>query len=515
MGDSRRLLLAFLLILGLLFLWTVFTGKRKPEAKSAAPVPTQSTGTPAPAQSPAAAVPTVAPPRQSLQPELTETLDNAQLRVVISSKGGAIRSAWLKRYRVELVPAGTHFGGLSLIRDQGLLDLTGLDFELCRDGAELTGTASLGEQQVVRRYELSRDFLLLTSVALSEPNAGYVLQFHDGTALTEKNVGEDANNVNLLCQNKGIERYGTRQVGVRKVLNQPVHWVGTKSMYFLTALMPEQGALDTVTAWTLGDRRIGWQAGVKGNRTADSYRLYLGPLDYTVLSRNRLGSAFDFGKFLFLDLKWIGLPILKLLQWLHALLGNFGLAIVIFALVVKGVFYPLSRIQNRQMRQMALLQPKLEELKKRYKNDAEGLNRETMQLYKLYKVNPLYGCLPLLIQMPIFFALYQVLRMSVDMRQAQFVFWIKDLSLKDPYYVLPILMGGFSILQSLLTSTGQQNKLLTFVMPVMITVIFINFPSGLQLYWLVFNILSIFESIIAQGGVKWLKKVKLSQPANP
>jgi len=167
------------------------------------------------------------------------------------------------------------------------------------------------------------------------------------------------------------------------------------------------------------------------------------------------------------------------------------------------------------MKSMQLLQPKLSELKKRYKTDQEGLNRETMQLYKLYKVNPLAGCLPLLIQMPIFFAMYQVLRVSVDQRHAPFIFWIRDLSLKDPYFVLPILMGVFSIAQSLLTSVGQQNKLLMFMMPVFITIIFLNFPSGLQLYWLVFNILSIIESMIVQGGTKWQTIFRRAQTTTP
>jgi YidC/Oxa1 family membrane protein insertase len=292
-------------------------------------------------------------------------------------------------------------------------------------------------------------------------------------------------------------------------------WAGMKSMYFLTALIPDQSRLDTVAAATLVDRRLGWIAGVKGARTQDRYALYFGPLEYNLLCRCGLNEAFDFGKFLGIGLKWIGLPILRFLQLIFGLIRNFGFAIIIFAIVMKAVFFPLSRIQNKQMKSMQLLQPKLDELKKRYKSDQEGLNRETMQLYKLYKVNPLAGCLPLLIQMPIFFAMYQVLRTSVELRHAPFIFWIRDLSLKDPYFVLPILMGVFSIAQSLLTSAGQQNKLLMFMMPVFITIIFLNFPSGLQLYWLVFNILSIIESIIVQGGIKWQTIFRRAQTTTP
>ncbi|MFB0509656.1 MAG: YidC/Oxa1 family membrane protein insertase, partial [bacterium] len=174
---------------------------------------------------------------------------------------------------------------------------------------------------------------------------------------------------------------------------------------------------------------------------------------------------------------------------------------------------PLTHRSTKQMQQMQLLQPKLEELKKKYKNDSQALNRETMQLYKLYKINPLSGCLPLIIQLPIFWALYSVLRSTIDLRRASFVFWLKDLSMKDPFYILPILMGVSFLAQNLLTSADKRNKVLQIFMPIFLTVIFLNFPSGLQLYWFIYNILSIVESIIARkGGISWLKPQLQTKP---
>jgi YidC/Oxa1 family membrane protein insertase len=517
MEDTRRILIAFLMVFVILFAWTLVSGRKQQQQKSLAqqqqqPVttpiqPVQPVPIPAPTAPPSAAVPSA--PKA---PERFDTLENSKLRIVLSSYGGTITSAWLKDYRIDLIPAGTHSAGLALPTGRDYLDLSDRAMEVQRNGPALEYSDSTAGLKITRTYQLSDGYTLDTRTIVNGQNSGYFLLFRNGSALTEPNKAEDANHVILLAQNKTLGKYGAKQVKNELQLNNHYRWVGMRSMYFLTAVIPQGTTLDTVIAGNLPDRRIGWLAGVKGPRTADGFEIYFGPLDYNLLHCCGLQAAFDFGRFLVIDLTWIGLPILKLLQWLFALLKNFGLAIVIFAVVVKGIFYPLSRMQQKQMKAMSMLQPKLDELKKRYKNDSEGLNRETMQLYKLYKVNPLSGCLPLLIQMPIFFALYQVLRFAVDMRQAPFVFWIRDLSLKDPYYVLPILMGVFSILQSLLTSAGQQNKMLMFMMPIFITVIFLNFPSGLQLYWLIFNILSIIESLIVQGGLKWRKKPRSPQP---
>jgi YidC/Oxa1 family membrane protein insertase len=516
MNDTRRFLLAFLLVLIILFLWTALPGLNRRRAQPTPAQPPAAAGQPTripPAAS--APAPVVKAPAAPTVPERLDTLENAVLRAVFSSHGGTIRSVWLKRYRAELVPAESRSAGIGLLTGDDYRDLSDVAMNVVRTEStvEYAGLDPLGEVTVSRRYALGPDYLLTVDIGLTGPNSGYFLLFRNGSAVTEKHAQEDINNMNLLAVDKTTHRYGGKQTKNVLHLGNGYRWVGMKSMYFLTALCSPAG-LDTVVAAQLADRRIGWLAGVHGPRSLDRYQLYFGPLEYNILRRAGLHAAFDFGKFLFVDLAWIGLPILKFLQLLYNIVRNFGLALIIFAIVMKAVFYPLSRIQTKQMRTMAQLQPKIAEVKKRYKNNPEAVNRETMQLYRLYKVNPLSGCLPLLIQMPIFFALYQVLRSGVDLRQAPFVFWITDLSLKDPYYVLPILMGVFSILQSFITSVGQTNKLLTIMMPIFITVIFLNFPSGLQLYWLVFNILSIVESLIAQGGFKWPAKPR-TQPASP
>jgi YidC/Oxa1 family membrane protein insertase len=152
---------------------------------------------------------------------------------------------------------------------------------------------------------------------------------------------------------------------------------------------------------------------------------------------------------------------------------------------------------------MQMIQPELKKIQSKYKDEPQRLNQEMMHLYKTYKVNPFSGCLPLVIQMPIFFALYQTLLTSIEFRQAPFIFWITDLSMKDPYYVLPIVMGVMMMVQSFLTTVDPRQRYMVIVMPLVMVFIFLNFPSGLQLYWFSYNILTLVEHIITKrGGVK-------------
>lgn len=264
---------------------------------------------------------------------------------------------------------------------------------------------------------------------------------------------------------------------------------------------------------------MGFAAALRNPTPETQFSVYLGPIEYDRLRSFGLGLENAAG------LGWtrpIALAMLWFLRLLYSVVRNWGLALIVFSILMKLVFYPLTRTQTRQMRQMQLLQPKLDELKAKYKGDQQKLNAETMQLYRLYKINPASGCLPLLVQMPVFWALYSVLRSAIEMRGAALGLWLNDLSQPDTLFghlpqglpmiggaaigLVPILMGASSIAQSLMTSTGKRNLALTIIMPVFITLIFLNMPSGLQLYWLMYNVLSIGESIIAmKGGTPWRK----------
>ena len=205
---------------------------------------------------------------------------------------------------------------------------------------------------------------------------------------------------------------------------------------------------------------------------------------------------------LVVDYGWlwfIAKPLHWLLSFIHGFVGNWGFAIILLTFVVRGAMYPLTKAQYTSMAKMRMLQPKLQEMRERFGEDRQRMSQEMMELYKKEKVNPLGGCLPLVLQMPIFIALYWALMESVELRHAPFMLWIHDLSSPDPYYVLPLLMGVSMFIIQKMSPTNvtdpMQQKIMTF-MPVMFTVFFLWFPAGLVLYWLVSNIVTLIQQTI-------------------
>ncbi|WDE05374.1 membrane protein insertase YidC [Thalassomonas viridans] len=292
----------------------------------------------------------------------------------------------------------------------------------------------------------------------------------------------------------------------------PGGWVAMLQHYFVSSWVP--GAEDNNQLYTSfsgnRDAVIGFKAPAitiaANSQASTSATFYVGPKDQRVLENiaENLDLTIDYG-FLFM----ISQPLYWLLTTIQsgdfeALgmsfnfggVGNWGIAIIIITLIVKGGMYPLTKAQYTSMAKMRELQPKLTALKERYGNDRQKMSQAMMELYRKEKVNPAGGCLPLLIQMPIFLALYWVFLESVELRHAPFVLWIQDLSSLDPYYVLPVLMGiSMFIMQKMQPMTIQdpmQQKMMQY-MPVVFTVFFFWFPSGLVLYWLVSNIISIIQ----------------------
>lgn len=230
--------------------------------------------------------------------------------------------------------------------------------------------------------------------------------------------------------------------------------------------------------------------------------VYLGPKDQDSMAAlvENLDLTVDYG-----FLWWLAQPIFKLLQFLQSLVLNWGLAIILTTVVVKAALFPLTKAQYVSMAKMRMLQPKMTAMRERYGSDRQKMSQAMMKLYKEEKVNPLGGCLPMLLQLPIFLALYWVLLESVELRHSEFVFWIQDLSTKDPYYILPILMGASMFLMQKLqptpTADPMQQKLFQY-MPVIFTVFFLWFPSGLVLYWLVSNLITIAQMLIIYKGLE-------------
>jgi YidC/Oxa1 family membrane protein insertase len=225
------------------------------------------------------------------------------------------------------------------------------------------------------------------------------------------------------------------------------------------------------------------------------YKLYYGPKDLDILKAqgNQLEKVIDLGWFTV-----VAKPLLYALKFLYGYVHNYGIAIIIITVIIKMLFYPLTYKSYKSMKDMQKIQPKMALLKEKYKNDKDAMNKAVMELYKTNKVNPLGGCLPMLVQFPIFVALYRALMTSIELRHAPFMFWIHDLAAKDPYYVTPIVMGATMFIQQKMTPTTSMDPTqakMMMALPLVFTVMFINMPSGLVLYWLVNNLLTIAQQM--------------------
>ena len=275
-------------------------------------------------------------------------------------------------------------------------------------------------------------------------------------------------------------------------------WMAFLQHYFLSAWVANGDELNGYYGRRRNDGTyiVGYTGPLRvvapGRSDAWRSRFYAGPKDQKRLERiaENLNLTVDYG-----FLWWLAVPLFSLLDWLHGLFGNWGLAIIMLTFLVKLVLYPLSSASYKSMANMRRVAPQMKRLQERYADDRQKLSQEMMGLYKKEGVNPLGGCLPMLLPMPIFIALYWVLFESVELRQAPFMLWIDDLAAMDPYFVLPLLMGGTMYAQQLLSPTlgdPMQARIMK-MMPIMFTVLFLFFPAGLVLYWLVNSVLSIAQ----------------------
>ncbi len=280
-------------------------------------------------------------------------------------------------------------------------------------------------------------------------------------------------------------------------------WVAMIQHYFVSAWI---GADDTENLVYTNATRDGNSA-IIGIRTANTdvaagsskefkSKLWLGPkiADDLEAVAPHLDLTVDYGWLWF-----ISIPLFKVLQFVHSIIGNWGFSIIVLTLIVRGLMFPLTKAQYTSMAKMRLLTPKMQELRERYADDRQKLGQETMRLYKTEKVNPMGGCLPLVIQMPIFIALYWTLMESTELRQSSFIGWITDLSVYDPFFVLPVLYGVSMFFLQKMSPTPINDPIqrkVFMAMPFVFTFMFCTFPAGLTLYWLVSNCFTIFQQTV-------------------
>jgi YidC/Oxa1 family membrane protein insertase len=484
----------------------------------------------------------------------------------ITTRGGVLRKWQLSRYLswdkepVQLVDfdRGGDFSLLFTTSDGKLVNTRNLFFETDRapwQTVELSGNESItldlvlpvdGGGKIVKRftftngsYTLGVD-LLLEGVGGVISNYEYEVVWENGLRYSEANSVDESSFAAAFASSGGemteIDAAKPEEP-IKRELSGAVSWVASRTKYFAVALLADEGK--TQGAYLEGHATRHANNGVTetytlaltmpfrgGASEAAHVQVFIGPLQYDIIK----GFGRGLEQTMSLGAAWIIRPIseyvmIPLFKFLRSFIPNYGLVIIIFSIIIKIALHPLTRTSMRSMKKMQALTPMMNEIREKYKDNPEKMNQQIMGLYKEYGVNPASGCLPLLLQMPILFALYSVFRSSIELRQASFVGWITDLSIPDTILHLPftvpligvnqlsglaLAMGATMLIQQILTPADPRNKTTGYMMSVMMTLLFMSLPSGLNLYYFVFNILSIGQQlwINKQHGNEPLRKVE-------
>jgi YidC/Oxa1 family membrane protein insertase len=493
------------------------------------------------------------------------SLENDLVKMEFSTHGGNIVKYYLKKfnnwysagvesdsanfYQTHVQLIKTSKGGdydLSFVSVDGkAINTANLDFDVSlskpvykltgNDSVTVTFTLNVAENKYIKKiFVLYGDkYSLESKVELKGmnniiSNNAYDLVWNNGIRFVEYNSVDEANYADASVY------YGGDQVIVdassvdekkQESFNGRIDWIAVRNKYFAAIIAPKNPS-KIEGAYIEGSRKDIANKGVSENYnvqliipfnntefTEHTFTLYIGPVDYGILNKygNNLSAIVDFGSFF--GLKFLVRPIaiyilLPLFNFLHLFIPNYGVVIIVFSLIIKFVLYPLTKSSYQSMKKMQLLQPKITELKEKYKDDPQKVNKETMKLYSTYGVNPAGGCLPLILQMPIFIALWGLLKIAIDLRQQPFFWWIKDLSQPDVIYNLPfklplfgidqisglaVLMGVTTFIQQKMSVKDPKQQALVYVMPIFLTIMFMSFPSGLNLYYFMFNVFSIAQ----------------------
>jgi len=461
-------------------------------------------------------------------PEKEIKVETPLYSAVFSSQSATLKRWSLKKYfdqlgekgkPIEMVigkESGEYLLGLSLVWEKGTESLD-IPFEPDRETLNLTGDQDKGEiiflgktsegVLVKKTFIFSpKNYLVEIIVDVTPPPS---LPLPQGAVMTWVEQLDPKKDYNSSLGFIGPAAYvggKVNEIKIKKLTEggksfpPGVRWVGFEDKYFLAAFLPSNQGLLSVQIVKTDKESVLINCFEKlkpsphGGREFFSYGFYCGPKDIDMLKSlgRDLEKAIDFGMF---DV--IAKPLLYILKYFNKLTHNYGWAIILLTIILKVIFFPLTHKSYKSMKALKDLQPQMTALKKKYGNDKEQLNRELLNLYRTYKVNPLGGCLPMLVQFPIFIAFYWVLLGSIELRHAPFIFWIKDLSAYDPYYITPVLMGAsMFITQKMTPITGDPTQAkMMLAMPIVFTFLFLKFPSGLVIYWLVNNILQIFQQL--------------------
>jgi YidC/Oxa1 family membrane protein insertase len=538
---EKRIFLAVVISIALLALWSVAMPKLFPELakkqEAARPPVARTTTAPTPAKpvNPDTPATVLAPPPSATpvaaEKVQTSTVDTPEFTAVFSNRGAQLISFRLKKYQRKDVPSQAV--DLVRTREAGRTDFPFMietpsqplnarwNSALYAVSDTTTGTRRViayrysdGRHTVTKSFtfDSARPFLFDFSTNV-QPPLNYRVAIGPGI----RNIGpQEVDSASVITGNGVVESEGSFDIYPREK-GDPVQefpnpdYVGIEDNYFLTILRPTTSAQGLLVRRSFPDphskttKRPDFFAAVNATSGTVAGNAFFGPKETKVLDAYGLSNALQLG--------WFGMIarfFLVALTWINTYTHNYGWAIVVLTIIIKLVLYPLTHKQTVSMKKMQRVSPKMEAIKARYKKartDPEQRNKmnvEMMQLYQKEGINPMAGCLPLVLQLPILWGFYNLLSRAIELRGAPWILWIKDLSEKDPTYVLPILMTATMFLQTYLTpATGDPAQRKIFlIMPLVFGFMFKDFPSGLTLYWLVQNILTIAQMLIMN---KWWK----------
>lgn len=468
-------------------------------------------------------------------PVETVTVETPLASYKLSTRGAAFVSVVLKKYYLEgkkpleLLPSGEETGFEISLPNQKFYT-SDLNFKPDSKKIELSraqkgtlnfeGRTSTGKSIQVR-YDFSAESYAIDATTLVDSTADWEREYRvgwkGGLLVTEKRRQDALNYFGAYARmgNETVHQASFKNDSLKEAALGETFWVGTRSKYFAAVIIPKDApgggfwaeGVEKRDSAGISEKEIAVFLGASSSKPgelAGRFTLFVGPLDYDLLRKFGVGleKLLDLGRAP-LAPRVIVEPIAVGMLWLfkafHKLAPNYGVVIIVFSVLIKLLTLPLSRKSARSMARMAEIQPRLEKLKEKYKNDARKLNEETLKLYREIGFNPFAGCLPLLLQFPLFMALYAVLSMAIELRQAPFVFWIGDLSAADPYKILPILMTLLMFWQQKMTVRDPKQKMMVYLLPAMFFFFFFQMPSGLVLYWTLFNLFSVIEQY-------WVKK---------
>ncbi len=458
----------------------------------------------------------------------TVTVETPLYRMTLDPRGAVVRQVELLRYEsyqgegpVRLVPEGAAFLARTAEIGDRRLAIDSLTFQpsdeaiVLREGDE-PREVTFAHESRGRRIEQSYRF---------DPD-DYVVDYRlelrgvgDGVLVTvlgprlrtnEKNPNEDYGQLRAVARIDGeIVSFDAGDVDEERIARGGrVDWAGLKNKYFLAVLLaPPEGMMSAVeAAGATGDSLPRVDVAVRSpvGSGSSAYRLYLGPQEYRRLAALNDGLD-DVNQYGWSWIRWMITPFAKAIVvamlWLHRFVPDYGLVLILFGVLVRLAMWPLTTKSFRSIQAMQKIQPEIQRLRERYKSDPQRMQQETMRLYREKKVNPLGGCLPNLIPMPILFALFFVFQGTIEFRGQSFL-WLPDLSQPDPWYILPILMGLTMFVSSKMTQTDPKMAAMTYVMPVVLTFVFLNLAAGLVLYYTVSNVLTFVQQWMLRRGAE-------------